>query len=190
MNYNLEKITQKISKDSNGCWNWLGSIDHHGKCRLKVKGKYLTIVRELYQMQHKIELTRSDLLIRNEGCSNATCVNPNHFNKTTKKEYAQSKEIPIKDRLMSNVVIQDNECWEWQLGLHRDGYGLIRYRGRDYKAHRLSFEVFKHAITKPVIMHSCDNPKCINPDHLSEGTQLENMQDCVSKGRLNRRSFE
>ena len=116
MKYNLEKITQKISKDEeNGCWNWLGHIDKSGRCRLKVKGKHLNIKIELYQLHYKCELTNSELLFNDTLCANPTCVNPNHFNKTTKQEYAQSKEIPIEKRLKDNVIINDAGCWEWQV---------------------------------------------------------------------------
>lgn len=168
-----EKIFDRISVQDSGCWMWTGHFDPQGKARFRTK----TIIRVLYG-----SLTKSDLLIK-MGCSNASCVNPAHYTKMTRKEFAQLTEIPIKKRLKDNVLVRPNGCWEWQLALEYGGYGIVNYRGVSYRAHRLAFEVFKRPIKMPVIMHICDNPKCINPDHLVEGTQLENVQDSFNKGR-------
>lgn len=66
------------------------------------------------------------------------------------------------------------------------GYGLKSYKGRLYRAHRLAYAL--HHGLEPqtmggVVMHSCDNRLCVNPDHLSLGTHEANMADMVSKGR-------
>jgi len=181
---NIEKINQKIIKnEKTGCWEWLGNIDQYGKRRININGKHIAVVRELYEYQYSTKLTSSDLILQKESCINVKCVNPIHFEKKTKSEYGNGKQLPISQRLIDNIIIQDNGCWEWQLSLNKHGYGLIGYKGKDCRVHRLSFEVFKHPITKPVILHSCDNRRCINPEHLSEGTQLENVQDCINKGR-------
>ena len=67
------------------------------------------------------------------------------------------------------------------------GYGTIQINGKRFYIHRLVAMVF-HGLelqdTKSIVMHSCDNPRCINPDHLSVGTQGENVRDCISKGRF------
>jgi hypothetical protein len=85
----------------------------------------------------------------------------------------------------------DDECWEWTAGLSKTGYGLIHYKnvegkfsGGD-KAHRFSFELHnERAIeTGKHILHSCDNRKCVNPHHLREGTNAENMKDMVDRKR-------
>lgn len=83
----------------------------------------------------------------------------------------------------------DTECWNWNRSKVQDGYGRIGYKGKLYLAHRLSLHLrgwmsFEElANPKIVVMHTCDNPGCINPHHLHKGTQQENIADRKSKGR-------
>lgn len=79
-------------------------------------------------------------------------------------------------------------CWEWTGSKDGQGYGTISYApiNSPYKAHRLAYELRNGAIDKGiVIMHKCDNPGCVNPDHLQAGTQKENVRDMVRKDRQN-----
>jgi hypothetical protein len=82
----------------------------------------------------------------------------------------------------SKVAFTD-DCWLWQ-GTTNNGYGLFRVRGKTRLAHRVAFAI-EHGYTPAgmVVMHRCDNPPCVNPDHLVLGTQRGNMQDAVAKGR-------
>lgn len=82
---------------------------------------------------------------------------------------------------------KDGECWEWTGALGPNGYGRTSDRGQnDLVAHRVSYELAHGAIPDgKIIMHSCDNRKCVNPQHLTAGTYLENMQDMIGKGRDN-----
>lgn len=80
------------------------------------------------------------------------------------------------------------DCWEWEAARNSDGYGnYTEYVGgkQTYKkAHRVSYEEAKGAIPKGMnILHSCDNPPCVNPRHLRAGTQVENILDMKRKGR-------
>lgn len=85
----------------------------------------------------------------------------------------------------------DDECWEWTAGIHKTGYGAMHYKkvegkfSNGDKAHRFSFELHngRPIETGKHILHSCDNRKCVNPHHLREGTNAENVQDKVSRGR-------
>ena len=88
-----------------------------------------------------------------------------------------------------SVVDPKTGCWNWQGGKRR-GYGRLtigsRASGdrRTVSAHRYAFEVFKGPITEGLhVCHSCDNPSCINPDHLWQGTKQENTDDRERKGR-------
>lgn len=77
-------------------------------------------------------------------------------------------------------------CWEWLLSIDPSGYGNAAINCRKIGAHRLSYIVFVGEILKGLnICHTCDNRKCVNPDHLWAGTQGDNIRDCVRKGRLN-----
>ncbi len=77
-----------------------------------------------------------------------------------------------------------DSCWNWQGRLHRNGYGQIGFRSRDRLAHRFAWRLVYGNIPPGLhILHSCDNPSCVNPTHLSIGTRSENMQDASRKGR-------
>jgi hypothetical protein len=83
----------------------------------------------------------------------------------------------------------DAECWPWLGSSDRDGYGLVtvrkpkRRRGAHRVALALSLGVDVDELRGCVVRHSCDNPPCCNPAHLSSGTQADNMSDAWDKGR-------
>lgn len=75
-------------------------------------------------------------------------------------------------------------CWHWNGYRNEGGYGVIIFDGFKFPVHRLSFQHYKGMIPKNmVVMHECDTPSCYNPDHLFLGTQKENVEDMVRKGR-------
>lgn len=77
-------------------------------------------------------------------------------------------------------------CWLWIGAVLPSGYGKMGIYGRTIGAHRISFELFRGEIPNGLhICHRCDNPCCVNPDHLFAGTRQDNMQDCIAKGRFN-----
>lgn len=80
--------------------------------------------------------------------------------------------------------IKKNECWEWIGTKEKDGYGLFLINKKMKRAHRVSYELFKKPIEKGMlILHSCNNTSCVNPDHLREGTVQENSNDMISANR-------
>lgn len=95
---------------------------------------------------------------------------------------------PPEERFWTNVVKCDDGCWRWTGSKTDKGYGRIGINGKTVKAHRYSYEIH-HPITKPmnenelVILHRCDNPACVNPAHLRLGTQQDNIDDKMIKGR-------
>jgi len=84
-----------------------------------------------------------------------------------------------------------NECWIWRGYKNRHGYGQMTLRGgRNEYSHRLSYNLFVGAIPKgKCVLHKCDNPPCINPDHLFLGTRKDNVTDMDKKGRRNSGSY-
>jgi hypothetical protein len=80
----------------------------------------------------------------------------------------------------------EDECWVWTAGLTAYGYGRTgTVRGRRRQAHIVAYELAHGPIPQGlVVLHSCDNPPCCNPKHLSAGTQAENIADMCAKGRV------
>lgn len=76
-------------------------------------------------------------------------------------------------------------CWEWQKSLSKEGgYGGVRHNKTRWKAHRLAYFLVHGEIPKRrVLCHTCDNPPCINPEHLFPGTQKDNTKDAIQKHR-------
>lgn len=77
-----------------------------------------------------------------------------------------------------------SECWEWMGGLHKSGYGLMRIYSKKCYVHRIVYELTYIPIPEGLfVLHSCDNPKCCNPEHLRLGTHQDNMDDKVKRKR-------
>ena len=89
-------------------------------------------------------------------------------------------------RLLSKarVPADHNECWEWTGRKTKTGYAAFRFRGTETIGHRVAFGLFNSNPPRGMsVMHSCDNRGCVNPGHLSLGTQRENILDMEAKGR-------
>lgn len=90
---------------------------------------------------------------------------------------------PVNDRFWAKVNKTDG-CWEWTAAKNRKGYGQIRVNSALYIAHRLSYAEHYGDIPKDmVVMHTCDNPSCVRPEHLQLGTLADNNRDRAKKGR-------
>jgi len=90
----------------------------------------------------------------------------------------------VEDRFWSKVQKTEN-CWLWMGARTKLGYGQRggRKTGRRY-THRLSWEMRFGPIPEGLcVLHHCDNPPCVNPDHLFLGTKKDNTQDMIAKGR-------
>lgn len=92
--------------------------------------------------------------------------------------------MDIKSRFWSKVKRgASHECWEWTAYCNPQGYGRVKYGGRNDGAHRVALIISGSLPTceRPHALHSCDNPKCCNPSHLRWGTNGDNVRDTFSR---------
>lgn len=96
------------------------------------------------------------------------------------------KPRPLADRFWEKISRNPaTGCWEWQGARAPKGYGMFQVGGgRARRANRVAWELVNGLIPEGQhVCHSCDQPSCVNPDHLFLGTNLENRRDSVAKGR-------
>lgn len=108
---------------------------------------------------------------------------------------SQFHGLTLEERFFKWVKKTDGGCWLWIGSTNKvkpgSGAGQIRIKGRKNPvlAHRISWEIHKGPIPEGMnVCHSCDNPPCVNPDHLFLGSQSDNLKDMFAKGR-NRNQF-
>jgi hypothetical protein len=95
------------------------------------------------------------------------------------------KNMSIKDKLSERFTIKQDGCWEWLAGKDKNGYGRIWHNNQNSTAHTVAYSIFVGPIPDGLhIRHSCDNPSCINPDHLELGSHADNMKDKSIRERV------
>jgi hypothetical protein len=106
-----------------------------------------------------------------------------------RKNGGREKQCSIACRFWSKVSRVENGCWDWQWSVFtQTGYGQFALDSKTpVNAHRMSWELTSGSIPLGLlVLHKCDNRKCVNPEHLFLGTDADNMQDKVRKGRSSR----
>lgn len=95
-------------------------------------------------------------------------------------------DLSVKDRFWKNVRMGDeDECWEWTSTMSH-GYGKMRVQGQQARAHRISYKLANDRnIVGQLVLHHCDNPICVNPNHLYLGSQQDNLADAIDRDRIN-----
>ena len=82
-------------------------------------------------------------------------------------------------------VNKTKDCWNWTASKTKQGYGRFKLNGKLESPHIISYQLHNQKETTNFdVCHKCDNPSCVNPDHLFLGSRGDNMRDCMAKGRF------
>lgn len=88
-------------------------------------------------------------------------------------------------RFLSSIPIRPDEgCWPWMAEVNKDGYGRFSIKGKRRFAHRIAFSLaYGPMVSGRLVLHRCDNPRCVRADHLFLGSDKDNSDDMANKGR-------
>lgn len=124
------------------------------------------------------------------GCGGIFRVDAQHARKKCCSDECVQKSRAIerygtKQEQFWAKVNKTDSCWEWTGTIMRGGYGHFSINNRYKQAHRVSYQMNVGAIPAGLcVLHRCDNRRCVRPDHLFLGTQKDNAQDAIAKGRF------
>jgi hypothetical protein len=201
----LARFWSKVDRGTpDECWEWTAGLDGRDGY-----GNFWLIGRSVKAHRFAWELGHGPIpigLLLLHACDNRQCVNPKHLSLGTESDnlfdwYGRGRYrkrrpakprrpcIPetIESRFWAKVDERGpDECWEWKAGINRYGYGKFKApHRREVTAHRMVW-MLSHGREIPdgqCVLHRCDNRSCVNPAHLSLGTQLDNIRDRDRKGR-------
>lgn len=196
----VKRFWRRVEKGNgeHDCWNWSGYRGAKGHGIFVVDGKIIGAHRISFELANG-EIPEG--MIVAHSCGNPACVNPNHLFIDShsrkgsvldeyKHQQHHSKSISWEYRFFTFVdkTSSPNGCWLWTGGVGKHRYGSFKINRKYNAAHRVAYCIANNIDIGELpqdlyVLHSCDNPLCVNPDHLRLGTQIDNMMDMMIRGR-------
>ncbi len=170
------------------CWIWRGGPRGGKGVSFRWHGRSHRARHVSWEITHG--LVRPETIDVITTCGNEYCVRPDHLAEVPRGAARGPKVLDAPVRFWRLVHVRSpEECWEWQGARNAKGYGdFHRGEGKHLMAHQFSWLTAhgRFSAFGGVIMHACDNPPCVNPQHLTIGTMSDNQQDMARKGRAAR----
>lgn len=168
------------------CWEWQTSLDKgrgqvffNGKTRRSASVAYSLVCGEIPDGQHA-----------RQTCGNLKCCNPLHLFLSDSLVTMKKPKETYEAKFWRNVDTS-GECWLWMGARTGRGYGNFWDGSKQRPAHRYAYELINGPIAEGLFAcHKCDNPQCVNPDHIFPGTPKDNMQDMQAKGRKKSNGYD
>lgn len=177
----LAYLQERSHVGETGCWLWHGGTSRSGRPQAsfnRVRGPaqqlaYL-LLRGSIPENHRVRTV----------CGSKSCVCPEHLVLTR----VQTHFVFDADNIRSAARVNASTgCWEWTGLRNERGYGLIGASDGNVLMHRASYHVFNGPIdADKYVLHRCDNPPCVNPEHLYLGSKADNAKDCRERMRAYR----
>lgn len=167
----------KFVNKSDNCWQWKGKVTK-GITPVFTIGKKEYSARRISCLVHDKQIEDGSQVFHT--CENTLCVNPDHLICGNEARFFAK---------VQKLSESQGGCWIWISAEDKNGYGKFCFTDengyQDVRAHRYSWEMRWGKISSPIVLvcHKCDNPRCVNPDHLFLGDNQDNVNDRDQKGR-------
>lgn len=189
----IEQQMEKYTKKGPGCWEWTGycrPISHgrlrgkpgKGIVRVNQGGKLKCVAAHRIAYELKFGPVSDDMKVLHK-CKNRCCVNPDHL-------FLEKRNPSLMETFFGFTMKGEGDsCWVWTGSRDEEyGYGIIgrkiNGKRKNLRAHVISYEFKNGPIGAGMfVLHRCDHPWCVNPNHLFIGSIKDNVDDMVKKGR-------